>query len=73
MLAGSAALLDHGTKVGPTRPVGTGGKSRSLKNPYSAVHVLPDLAAIAFTDSALERGSVSSQFRLDFYRFHDGP
>ena len=28
----TVALLDHGTKVGSARPVGTAGKSRSLKN-----------------------------------------
>lgn len=38
---GSTASLDHGTKVGPARPVGTAGKSRSLKNPLPSCTFCP--------------------------------
>lgn len=58
---GSTALLDHGTKVGSESPVGTGGKSRSLKNR------LPRLAFCS-TEPRFVLGQLWSsddRFRLD--------
>ena len=60
----TVALLDHGTKVGSARPVGTAGKSRSLKNR------LPSLTFCSREPVICSKGDASlstldNRFRLD--------